>query len=263
MDEYIEVSKEVSSNGNPKMVKKICEWTGEEFWVNWKCRNRRFKDITAMYEWRKDNTRETIKCETCGTPFKRSKNAKGHWRTGNKPRHCSKKCFDKSPSINESRRKWTIENQPMNNSESRKKISKTKKKKYGDPNYNNLEKNKETMIEKYGVPYAVYLPQCQSVGKSISKFQRREYEKIKAEYPDALLEEYLPDVDRSVDIYIPSEKKIIECFGDYWHMNPEKYLAEDYNKNIHKTAKEIWEFDNERIELFKNKGYLVEIIWEN
>jgi hypothetical protein len=140
---------------------------------------------------------------------------------------------------------------------------KTKKERYGDENYNNLKKQNKTLKKKYGVINSFHLPQAISAGKRISNFQRREYEKIKAEYPDALLEEYLPDVDRSVDIYIPSEKKIIECFGDYWHMNPETYLAEDYNKNIHKTAKEIWEFDNERIELFKNKGYLVEIIWES
>ena len=258
----LEVSEEVSSTGNPKMVKKRCEWTGEEFWVTWKYRKARFKDRESMYEWRKDNTRETVICETCGKPFKRSKNAKGHWRNGIKQRHCSRECFDNSPSINEARRKWIIENQPMDNPESRKKISETKNNRYGDANYNNMEGYYETMKSKYGVKCGFQLPQCQSAGNQISKFQRRVYNQIKEKHPDALLEEYLPDIEKSVDIYIPSENKIVECFGDYWHMNPTKYHSKDYNKNIHKTAKEIWKFDSDRIQLFEDKGYSVDIVWE-
>jgi len=110
------------------------------------------------------------------------------------------------------------------------KIKTTKLKKYGDKNYNNMEKNIQTCLTKYGVPHATYLPQTRSNGKTISKFQKRIYDEVKKEYSDALLEEYLSDVNKSVDIYVPSKKLIIECFGDYWHCNPNLYKPEYYHK---------------------------------
>lgn len=144
-----------------------------------------------------------------------------------------------------------------------KKANQTKLEKYGDPHYINTEKNKQTCMKKYGVPNVFHLIKNKSNGKQISKFQKREYEKIFLHYPDAKLEEYLPDVQKSVDIYIPSKKKIIECFGDFWHCNPSQYSAEYYHKYIHMNANEIWKRDEERIQSFKNAGYEVEIIWEN
>lgn len=61
------------------------------------------------------------------------------------------------------------------------------------------------------------------------------------------------------------ENKIIEFYGDYWHANPEKY---DINKQFQfprgrKSAQDIWDKDNERIEHFKKMGYEVLIIWES
>jgi len=64
-----------------------------------------------------------------------------------------------------------------------------------------------------------------------------------------------------VDFCIPSQKKIIEYFGSYWHMNPKIYKPEDFNKKKKMTAKEIWKLDKTRIEFFENRGYHVEIIW--
>jgi len=112
----------------------------------------------------------------------------------------------------------------------------TKMKKYGDPNYNNINKYKKTMLSKYGVDNAFHLPKSISNGKRISKFQRKVYEDIKLKNPSALLEHYLPDADKSVDIYIPDENRIIECFGDYWHCNPNRYKKDYYNTQVHLTA---------------------------
>ena len=83
------------------------------------------------------------------------------------------------------------------------------------------------------------------------------------EHSDAKIEEYLPDVQKSVDIYIPSKKKIVECFGDFWHCNPSKYSAEYYHRYVHMNASEIWKRDEERIKALKDAGYSVEVIWEN
>lgn len=64
------------------------------------------------------------------------------------------------------------------------------------------------------------------------------------------------------DILIKDNKLIIECFGDYWHCS-EKYNENFFHEVIKKSAKEIREQDNKRIEFFKSKGFNVLIIWEN
>jgi G:T-mismatch repair DNA endonuclease (very short patch repair protein) len=102
-----------------------------------------------------------------------------------------------------------------------------------------------------------------SNGKRISKFQIRLHEKLSNEFPDAILEKYLEDVHLSVDIYIPSIKKVIECYGDYWHCNPKKCLPDYYNKSLHMTAQEVWNKDKTKIEKLTLAGYSTEIVWEN
>lgn len=62
------------------------------------------------------------------------------------------------------------------------------------------------------------------------------------------------------DIMIDN-KVIIEFFGDYWHGNPQKYKNTDM---IHHkmTAGEIWEKDAERIDILKNSGYTIIVVWQ-
>jgi len=49
--------------------------------------------------------------------------------------------------------------------------------------------------------------------------------------------------------------KIIEFYGDYWHKNP---LLYENNKD----NKIIWEYDQKRLEILKNRGFEVLVIWE-
>jgi G:T-mismatch repair DNA endonuclease (very short patch repair protein) len=65
------------------------------------------------------------------------------------------------------------------------------------------------------------------------------------------------------DIYIPQFNLIIEYNGDYWHCNPKKYTSDYYHKKKNKYAWEIWEYDKNKLELIKNNGYNLEVIWEN
>ena len=248
--------------GNPQNIKHICEWTGKVFYVDYKHRNQRFIDKNSMYEWRKSQNRETIVCLHCKNSFERYKINK-HWRNGRKMEYCSLQCWSNSIEFRDKKREWTIKNQPMNNADSVNKIKETKLKRYGDANYNNLEKNKQTMMDRYGVPFSFYLPKCKSNGKRVSNFQKRIYVDVLKLFPDARLEEYLRDVQKSVDIFIPSKKKVVECFGDYWHCNPNKFQRDYYNELVHLTAQQIWDKDKSRIELLKENGYEVEIVWEN
>lgn len=64
------------------------------------------------------------------------------------------------------------------------------------------------------------------------------------------------------DIYIPSLNLIIEYFGDYWHCNPKKYDANYFNKKKNKFAWELWEYDKKKVELIRNYGYNLEVVWE-
>lgn len=65
------------------------------------------------------------------------------------------------------------------------------------------------------------------------------------------------------DIYIPKLNLIIEFNGDYWHCNPKKYKPDYYHQVKQKTAKELWEYDKKKIDLIKQKGYNLEVVWES
>jgi len=65
------------------------------------------------------------------------------------------------------------------------------------------------------------------------------------------------------DIFIPKINLIIEYNGDYWHCNPKKYKPEYYHQVKKKTAKELWEYDKNKIDLIKGYGYNLEIVWES
>lgn len=65
------------------------------------------------------------------------------------------------------------------------------------------------------------------------------------------------------DIFIPELNLIIEFNGDYWHCNPKKYQSDYHHKIKNKTAEEIWDYDNKKIDFLIGNGYLLEIIWES
>lgn len=67
-----------------------------------------------------------------------------------------------------------------------------------------------------------------------------------------------------LDFYIPEIGYVIEINGDYWHCNPQKY-SEDYEHKMRKmTAKEIWEYDNNKNNVIINEfGYTLDVIWES
>ena len=65
------------------------------------------------------------------------------------------------------------------------------------------------------------------------------------------------------DIYIPKLNLVIEYNGDYWHCNPKKYSEDYFNQVKSKTAKELWEYDKNKVDLIIKNGYNLEIIWES
>lgn len=249
--------------GNPELITKVCEWTGKSFTVDWKHRDQRFINKEAMYAWRKSQNRETVPCLHCGKLFERYKRIL-HPTSGELQQYCSNECNRSSKRKKEKLRKWITNNNPMNDPSAVEKIKKTKLKKYGDHAYNNPEKYANTCMEKYGT--ACYFDSSiaiKSNGKRISKFQQKTYDEVLKKHPDAVLEKYLKDARCAVDIYVPSIKHIIECYGDYWHCNPSKCAPNYYNKSLHMTAAEVWDKDKKRVANLRSHGYTVDIIWEN
>lgn len=62
------------------------------------------------------------------------------------------------------------------------------------------------------------------------------------------------------------DKKCIEFFGDYFHANPANYdpthVIRRFDDGGYVTAQEIWERDSRRLELMKEHGYDVLVVWE-
>lgn len=253
-------TKKLTQKGNLVEVKLKCELCEMPFITDWKHRNQRFCKKECMYEWRKQQNWEITKCLHCAIEFKRRKNFR-NWRNNLPQQYCSNEC-NRSSIIK--KQKLKIWGKSINNhwkyEKTKTQIKKTKLLKYGNENYNNPKKMKETNIKRYGV--ACPLLNHQSNGKTISKIQQQVYETVKLKYKSAKLEEYLKDVDLSIDIYIPRIKTVIEVNGDYWHMNPNKYKATDYNKNTHLTAKQMWEKDTKKVKYLQKNGYKVITIWE-
>lgn len=110
--------------------------------------------------------------------------------------------------------------------------------------------------------------ECKSkfVGKRTSKFEKEIFEFLKLKiknltvdsnvFIDLKMRKTFPDI-------LINNKILIECYGDYWHCNPLFFNPDYYHKQIRKTAKEIWENDNQRVKLLTDNGYEVIIIWEN
>ncbi len=63
-------------------------------------------------------------------------------------------------------------------------------------------------------------------------------------------------------VIIP-QKTIIECDGDYFHMNPNKFKANDKCFKNGMTAKEKWKLDSNRTKELQEKGFRVIRLWEN
>jgi hypothetical protein len=97
---------------------------------------------------------------------------------------------------------------------------------------------------------------------NIYKIIEHKYTKI---YFGELNHEYSCGVqNHNYDFVVLDNKKIIEFNGEKFHANPDKYVESDIPiKFINKTAKEIWEFDENKNNKAINKGFQIKIVWEN
>lgn len=60
-----------------------------------------------------------------------------------------------------------------------------------------------------------------------------------------------------VDGFDPNTNTVYECYGSFWHGNPEMYNADDLNTKVGKTFGELYQKTLERENLIKSKYMLV------
>jgi G:T-mismatch repair DNA endonuclease (very short patch repair protein) len=70
------------------------------------------------------------------------------------------------------------------------------------------------------------------------------------------------EIDKYNVDFLVGDKYIIECYGDFWHCNPQRYKPDYFNKGKKKTAREIWNRDLERKKRFEELGYRFINLWE-
>lgn len=96
--------------------------------------------------------------------------------------------------------------------------------------------------------------------KPISKHEIEILERLKPIYD--VIPQYIVK-GKSYDFYIPKYNLLIEYNGDYWHCNPKKYDKNYFNKKKRLKASDIWEYDKNKVQLSKDNGYNLEVIWES
>jgi len=67
---------------------------------------------------------------------------------------------------------------------------------------------------------------------------------------------YLPD------FYIESKNLIVECYGDFWHANP-NFFTENQTTHRNRFVNDIWKYDTLKKENFEKNGYKYLFFWEN
>ena len=71
------------------------------------------------------------------------------------------------------------------------------------------------------------------------------------------------EIDKYNVDFLVNDKYIVECYGDFWHCNPQKYKPSYLNKGKKKTAQDIWARDLERKKRFEELGYSFIYLWES
>lgn len=187
-------------------------------------------------------------CKTCGEEILTSREPCGKLV----PKKLCKKCSAAAMKLRGHNRYNKINERYRNDAEYRSRIQKIKK------------VTGEKQSEKYkkeGLPpkWIKWYTKFSSFGKS--KIEDRVVDFLKDKVAE--VKRWYPISNMIVDIFVPEKNLVIECQGDYWHMNPKKYSAADYNKTIKKTAAEQWEKDKNRRLYMEYAGYTVVELWES
>jgi len=150
----------------------------------------------------------------------------------------------------------------------------------GDVLYKSMVASKvpsiKTFIRKHGAENGplLFLQFMQNKGRGFSKIAAQLFDAIRdanyIENSNSIM--YSPHTveyvfRRKDDIFLfdfidKSTNRVIEFFGDYWHMNPIKYSPTDYCATNGAAAEDIWSRDCHRVKVMVDHGFDVKIVWE-
>ena len=69
-------------------------------------------------------------------------------------------------------------------------------------------------------------------------------------------------IDRYNVDFLIGNKYVVECYGDFWHCNPDKYDEDYYNRGLKYEANQRWTKDGQRKIELEMSGYPVLVLWE-
>lgn len=99
-----------------------------------------------------------------------------------------------------------------------------------------------------------------STGKNVSGLSKKTKNILEDMNIEYIMEHTLGNY--RYDFFIPSKNIIIECNGDYWHCNPDKYSPDFYHRHYKMTAQEKWVKDKKKEDFAKENGFKVLTFWE-
>jgi len=141
------------------------------------------------------------------------------------------------------------------------KVKKTNNKKYG---CDNPAKNKDIKDKTRNTNLSIYGVACPGVlGSPISKKEKEFQKYICNIYSGEILKNNSKILHgKEIDVYLPDLKIGFEFNGDYWHMNPNIYSKDHYNKTLKCYANDVWKYDEQKIKYAKSIGITLYVIWE-
>lgn len=135
-----------------------------------------------------------------------------------------------------------------------------------------LDKRSDTWMKKYGIKNPIFKTNNSGVSKISQELFWKIYNSLTTK--ELKSKTYFHELNKEFDLgnadeyyrydFVNTELKIcIEFNGDYWHCNPELFEESYKNTMLNKAAKEIWEYDKNKLEFIKKQGYQIFVVWES
>ena len=124
----------------------------------------------------------------------------------------------------------------------------------------------ENNILKFNINRQKFCSNCRELN-SISAFEIDVYDELVKIYGDNNVQRNQRIQHDGTHYYYPDiilfKKYVIECNGDFYHCNPKFYNHDYINPKTGYKAAYIWEYDNKKINTYKQHSLIPIIIWES
>jgi G:T-mismatch repair DNA endonuclease (very short patch repair protein) len=138
---------------------------------------------------------------------------------------------------------------------------------YSLVNYVNTDTKIDIICPSHGIfqqlPWGHLKYGCRSCNVHTSKIEKKW---LKSLGISALIQQYkIPNLNFTVDGFDPVTNTVYEFYGDYWHGNPKKFVAEKINTRTpkQKTFGQLYKDTITRETILKDAGYKIVSVWES